>query len=46
MTAGNVPVSEGTRVHLNFSLSLEDGAEVDSNFGGEPVAFVVGARDA
>jgi len=42
MTAGNLPVSEGTRVHLNFSLSLEDGAEVDSNFGGEPVAFAVG----
>ncbi len=42
MTAGNLPVSEGTRVHLNFSLSLEDGAEVDSNFGGEPVAFAIG----
>ncbi len=42
MTAGNLPVSEGTRVYVNFSLSLEDGAEVDSNFGGEPVDFVVG----
>ena len=42
MTAGNLPVSEGTRVYLNFSLGLEDGSEVDSNFGGEPVAFVVG----
>ncbi|MBN7795215.1 FKBP-type peptidyl-prolyl cis-trans isomerase [Parahaliea mediterranea] len=38
----NVPVSEGTRVFLNFSVSLEDGSEVDSNFGGEPVDFVVG----
>jgi len=37
-----VTVSEGTRVFLNFSVSLEDGAEVDSNFGGEPVDFVVG----
>ncbi len=37
-----VPVSEGTRVSLNFSLSLEDGSEVDSNFGGKPVEFVVG----
>ena len=37
-----VPVSEGTRVYLNFSVSLEDGSEVDSNFGGEPVDFVVG----
>lgn len=35
-------VGEGTRVFLNFSLSLEDGSEVDTNFGGEPVAFVVG----
>ena len=42
MTAVNLPVSEGTRVYVNFSLSLEDGAEVDSNFGGEPVDFVVG----
>ncbi len=38
----DVPVGEGTRVFLNFSVSLEDGSEVDSNFGGEPVDFVVG----
>lgn len=37
-----VPVSEGTRVFLNFSVSLEDGSEVDTNFGGEPVSFVIG----
>ena len=42
MSVVNVPVSEGTRVYVNFSVSLEDGSEVDSNFGGEPVAFVVG----
>ena len=42
MTAVNLPVSEGTRGYVNFSLSLEDGSEVDSNFGGEPVAFEVG----
>jgi FKBP-type peptidyl-prolyl cis-trans isomerase SlpA len=42
MTAANVPVSEGTRVFLNFSVSLEDGSEVDSNFGGDPVDFVIG----
>jgi len=36
------PVGEGTRVAVNFSLSLEDGSEVDSNFGGEPVEFVIG----
>jgi FKBP-type peptidyl-prolyl cis-trans isomerase SlpA len=38
----DVSVGEGTRVYLNFSVSLEDGSEVDSNFGGEPVDFVVG----
>ena len=37
-----VPVGENTRVFLNFSLALEDGSEVDSNFGKPPVAFVVG----
>ncbi len=42
MQSMDVPVSEGTRVFLNFSVSLEDGAEVDSNFGGDPVDFVVG----
>jgi FKBP-type peptidyl-prolyl cis-trans isomerase SlpA len=42
MTVVNVAVGEGTRVYVNFSLSLEDGSEVDSNFGGEPVAFIVG----
>jgi len=35
-------VGEGTRVHLNFALQLEDGAEVDSNFDAAPVSFVVG----
>lgn len=37
-----VTISEGTRVFLNFSVALEDGSEVDSNFGGDPVEFVVG----
>ncbi|NQX90435.1 MAG: FKBP-type peptidyl-prolyl cis-trans isomerase [Halioglobus sp.] len=37
-----VPVGEGTRVFLNFSVSLEDGSEVDTNFGDESVSFVVG----
>ncbi len=36
------PVGEGTRVIVNFSLSLEDGSEVDSNFGDDPVEFVIG----
>lgn len=42
MNTVDVPVSEGTRVFLNFSVSLEDGSEVDSNFGGDPVEFAVG----
>ncbi|MFV0477095.1 MAG: peptidylprolyl isomerase [Parahaliea sp.] len=44
MTENSVDMSvgEGVRVFLNFSISLEDGAEVDSNFGGEAVDFVVG----
>ena len=42
MATTDVPVSEGTRVYLNFSISLEDGSEVDSNFGSEPVDFVIG----
>ncbi len=42
MSLVNVPVSEGTRVYLNFSVSLQDGSEVDTNFGGNPVDFVIG----
>jgi FKBP-type peptidyl-prolyl cis-trans isomerase SlpA len=42
MTDTGVPVSEGTRVFLNFSLSLEDGSEIDSNFSGAPVDFAIG----
>lgn len=37
-----VSISEGTRVYLNFSVSLSDGSEVDTNFGGEAVSFVIG----
>ncbi|HEY7775402.1 MAG TPA: peptidylprolyl isomerase [Kineobactrum sp.] len=42
MSTVAVAVGEGTRVLLNFSVSLEDGAEVDTNFGAEPVDFVIG----
>lgn len=38
----NLMVGDGTRVFLNFSLALEDGSEVDSNFGGEAVSFAIG----
>jgi FKBP-type peptidyl-prolyl cis-trans isomerase SlpA len=42
MNGIDVAVSEGTRVFLNFALSLEDGSEIDSNFNTDPVDFVVG----
>jgi FKBP-type peptidyl-prolyl cis-trans isomerase SlpA len=42
MTEPGVPVSEGTRVYLNFSLSLEDGSEIDTNFAADPVNFDIG----
>ena len=35
-------VGEGTCVHLNFALRLDDGEGVDSNFEGDPVSFTVG----
>ena len=38
----DMSVGDGTRVFLNFSLALEDGSEVDSNFGGEAVSFSIG----
>jgi FKBP-type peptidyl-prolyl cis-trans isomerase SlpA len=42
MTDLSVPVSEGTRVYVNFSLSLEDGSEIDSNFNTDAVDFAIG----
>ena len=42
MNPSTMPISEGTRVFLNFSLSLEDGSEIDSNFSDDAVDFVVG----
>ena len=38
----NLEIEPNTRVTLNFSLALETGEEVDSNFGGDPVSFVMG----
>lgn len=37
-----IPVSDQTRVTLFFSLALEDGSVVDSNFGAQPASFVPG----
>jgi len=38
----NLEIESSTRVTLNFSLTLETGEEVDSNFRGDPVSFVMG----
>jgi FKBP-type peptidyl-prolyl cis-trans isomerase SlpA len=38
----NLEIESNTRVTLNFSLTLETGEEVDSNFGAKPVSFVMG----
>lgn len=35
-------IGPGSRVTLHFSLSLEDGSVVDSNFEGAPPSFTVG----
>ncbi len=35
-------IGEGVQVTLHFSLSLETGEVIDSNFEGEPVTFTVG----
>lgn len=38
----NLSVGPGTRITLHFSISLEDGTEVDSNYGGKPASFDYG----
>lgn len=40
--AVSLPIGPDTKVTLHFSLSLEDGSTVDSNFDSEPAIFVVG----
>ncbi|MBW2942050.1 FKBP-type peptidyl-prolyl cis-trans isomerase [Zhongshania aquimaris] len=38
----NIGIAPGTEICLHFSLSIIDGDEVDSNFGGKPASFVFG----
>ena len=38
----NLPIEPNMRITLNFSLALDTGDEVDSNFGQDPVTFVMG----
>lgn len=37
-----LPIGPGTTVTLHFSLGLEDGEEIDTNFGKTPATFTVG----
>ncbi|POP53853.1 FKBP-type peptidyl-prolyl cis-trans isomerase [Zhongshania marina] len=38
----NTSITEGSKISLHFSLSIVDGDEVDSTFGGKPATFVFG----
>lgn len=38
----DLTIGPGTQVTLHFSLSLEDGSVVDSNFDAAPVTFAIG----
>ena len=35
-------IGEGTEITLNFSLKLDSGEVIDSNFDGDPATFVMG----
>ena len=37
-----IAISSNTKVSLNFSITLETGEVVDSNFDRPPVGFVMG----
>lgn len=37
-----LPIGPDTKITLHFSLSLEDGSLVDSNFDGEPATYLFG----
>ena len=38
----SMQIEKGTRVTLHFSLALEDGSLIDSNFDKQPASFTVG----
>lgn len=38
----DLTIGPGTQVTLHFSLGLEDGEVIDTNFNSDPVTFVVG----
>lgn len=40
--ANDLQITENTKVSLNFSITLDSGEVVDSNFDHEPASFVMG----
>ena len=40
--ASDLHITENTKVSLNFSITLDTGEVVDSNFDREPASFVMG----
>ena len=38
----NIAIDEGTKITMSFSLALENGEVIDSNFDTEPATFVLG----
>ncbi len=40
--SGTEPIREGSEVTLHFSLALQDGSVIDSNFDSSPVTFTMG----
>ena len=40
--SNELSISANTKVSLNFSITLENGQVVDSNFDRDPVSFVMG----
>ena len=42
MSANDEIIQQGSGVSLHFALSLPDGDEIDSNFGGQAASFRVG----
>ncbi|MDA8646255.1 FKBP-type peptidyl-prolyl cis-trans isomerase [Porticoccaceae bacterium] len=38
----SMQIEQGTKVKLHFSLALEDGSLIDSNFDKQPASFIIG----
>ena len=38
----SICIEQGTKVTMSFSLALENGELIDSNFDSEPATFILG----